>query len=346
LADEIVGRDLPWYPSREPEARFDATNLERVGAGWRMARGGGTVDAAARAAGADVVHANSVRTALGATLSTRRLVTHVRDVLPPGPTARTVKRVVAARSSRVVGISAFVADRFRSDVSRAGRWVIVDNPIDLQGFPIRDPGDRSEARLRLGFDPTVPLVLVIGQITPWKRQHLAIEAMAGVRASGIPAHLAVVGSVKFTEGRTGEVNRDYERRLHRRTRELALERAVTFAGERQDIGELLAAADVVAVPSRDEPFGRVAVEAISSGVPVLASSVGGPADVVRTYGGGVTVGEDDPESWGAGLATAVEAVRSHPPIVEPRVVGLVRDAFDADLHARIMGDVFDGVAAR
>jgi glycosyltransferase involved in cell wall biosynthesis len=345
LADEVLARDLQWHATVEPEARFDASGADRLGAAWRMARGGWTIETAARATGADVVHANSIRTALTATLSTQRVVTHVRDVLPPGFAARSVKRIVAARSTRVVGISRFVAARFAGDVARAGRWSVVDNPIDLRSFPVRDAKDRPRARRRLGFDADVPLALVVGQITPWKRQLLAIEAAADLRARGVDVHLAIVGSVKFTRGRTGAANAEYERRLRLRTEELGLRDVVTFSGECPNVGDLLAGADAMIVPSLDEPFGRVAAEAISSGVPVLTARIGGPADVVSRCGGGLTVDGENPRAWAAGLESLLASSGYGGSAVAYEAIRRVRATFDAALHGRTMGRIFDEVAA-
>jgi glycosyltransferase involved in cell wall biosynthesis len=345
LADAIAARDLPWFPTAEPEARFDASTAERLGAVSRLARTGPTVELVARRTRADVVHANSVRTALGVSLSGRRLVTHVRDILPAGRTAGAVKRLVVARSRRIVGISGFVAARFANDLPRPGRWSVVDNPIDLRSFPVRPAGERPGARSALGLDPAVPLALVIGQITPWKRQVLAVEALAAAHDRGVRLQLAVVGSVAFTQGRTGDTNRAYETTLRDRIAELGLDDAVVLLGQRGDVGELLAAADLVLVPSVDEPFGRVVAEAIASGVPVLSSPVGGPADVLARCGGGAVVPGDEPAAWGAALERLLgdgpDATAEHG-IVAPAAVARVRAAFDAGRHAEVMAGVFDG----
>ena len=54
-----------------------------------------------------------------------------------------------------------------------------------------------------------------------------------------------------------------------------------FLGERDDVPDLLAAVDLLLVPSWEEPFGRSVVEAMAAGVPVLATDVGGPAEILR-----------------------------------------------------------------
>ncbi|CAB4933875.1 unannotated protein [freshwater metagenome] len=345
LATQIEARGLPWFETAEPHARFDASPTDRLAAVSRLARIGPAVERAARRTKADVVHANSVRTALGLSFSTSRIVAHVRDVLPPGRTATSAKRVLVARSARIVGISSFVASRFSADLARPGRWVIIDNPIDLRDLPVRDPETRPQERGGSGFDPHVPLALVIGQITPWKRQLLAIEAVAAAHEQGMPVGLAIVGSVKFTEGRTGETNRAYERLLRRRAVQLGVERSVSFLGERDDVGRLMGAADLVLIPSRDEPFGRTAAEAIASGVPVLTSTVGGPADVVARCGGGVVVSDDEPNSWASEIVSMVRRASGAGVGVDPRAIASVRSAFDADRHAEEMGRTFDDVAA-
>ena len=72
---------------------------------------------------------------------------------------------------------------------------------------------------------------------------------------------------------------------------------VQLLGERSDIPAIMAALDALLVPSWEEPFGRVVVEAMAVGVPVLATTVGGPAEIIRDGIDGILLKPRDPPRW-------------------------------------------------
>src|SRR5207302_5178465 len=109
---------------------------------------------------------------------------------------------------------------------------------------------------------------------------LAIRVAGELSGTGQPVRLLVVGSPKFTSGATRLDNRAYLDELHRLVAELGLDDTVLFLGEREDVPEILAATDLVLVPSWEEPFGRAIVETMAMGVPVIATSIGGPAEII------------------------------------------------------------------
>jgi len=78
---------------------------------------------------------------------------------------------------------------------------------------------------------------------------------------------------------------------------LGLEARVRFLGHREDIAEVLAALDVLLMPSWEEPFGRVAVEGMALGIPVVATKVGGPAEVIDDGYDGLLLPPKRPEMW-------------------------------------------------
>jgi len=88
---------------------------------------------------------------------------------------------------------------------------------------------------------------------------------------------------------------------------LGIAGAVTWSAPRPDIERLYAAADVVALPARYEPFGNVHLEAFASGVPVLTSAVTGGAEAVRDGVSGAVVASATAEEITRGLA----ALRDH-----------------------------------
>src|SRR5207237_1572962 len=79
--------------------------------------------------------------------------------------------------------------------------------------------------------------------------------------------------------------------------ELGLDDAVDFMGEQGDLATILRALDVVLLPSWEEPFGVAVIEAMAMEVPVLATCVGGPAEIVRCGQDGVTLPPRQPERW-------------------------------------------------
>ena len=84
-------------------------------------------------------------------------------------------------------------------------------------------------------------------------------------------------------------------------RERGLERHVLWLGERADVPAILAAVDVLLVPSWEEPFGRVVVEGMAMGCLVAATAVGGPAEVVTGGVDGLLLAPRDPQGWARSL---------------------------------------------
>ncbi len=274
----------------------------------------------ARDAGTDLVHANSIRAGLLTTLAARLggppTVVHLRDRLPVGRVSSVTMRILARGSAGIVANSAYTLDGIDRFRSRAIRQVI-HSPVDVDRFR---PGaiDRAAIRARLDLTDAWPVLGVIGQLTPWKGQDDAIRAAALLRREFPRLRLLLVGSAKFVHAQTRHDNHAYEAGLHRLVDELAMRTHVTFLGEREDIPEILAALDLSLVPSWDEPFGRVVGEALAAGVPAVATSVGGPREIINDGVNGLLLPPRQPAMW----ATAVSTLLANPSRLEAmRVAG-------------------------
>ena len=297
VTDPIPGSDVsfklhPWHTS------VALVSLGRAALGLMRA---------ARRSRAELIHANSIRGGLvaipAAGLLRVPLIVHVRDVMPSSRTGDLVRRVILRRADALVANSRHTARAFDPS-GQARRMEVIDNPIDLSRF---DPGslDRGRTRARLGVGDG-PLLGVIGQITPWKGQEDAIRALPLIRRVHPGAQLLVVGEAKFVAAATRFDNRAYEAGLHAAVEQLGLGDAVRFLGERDDVPALMHALDLCLVPSWDEPFGRTVVEAMAVGTPVLATSVGGPAEIVEEGRTGFLVEPRSPELL---AARALELLR-------------------------------------
>jgi spore coat protein SA len=132
------------------------------------------------------------------------------------------------------------------------------------------------------FTPEVPVVLFVGRLIPEKGVHVLVEAMRQLDALGVNVRAKIIGSVNFNDDRRTE----YVNQLH-----LNCPANVDFfpytAGK--SLAEEFRRASIFCCPSTwDEPFGMVNVEAMASGLPVIASAVGGVPEIF-SRGGGVLV---------------------------------------------------------
>ncbi|HEV3001377.1 MAG TPA: glycosyltransferase family 4 protein, partial [Solirubrobacteraceae bacterium] len=226
------------------------------------------------------------------------VVAHVRDWVPPGRAAALTLRVVAQGAALTVANSAFSAGQLPAGV---GEVLVVHNPVDLRRFD-RAAHDRAAARAALGLEPDDEVLAVVAQLTPWKGQQDAIEALRLVRRERPRAKLLIAGSAKFTAASTRFDNVAYARELERAAAAPDLAGAVRLLGERDDVEAVLAAVDVLLVPSWREAFGRIAAEALAMEVPVVATNVGGPAETVRDGVDGVLLPPRRPGRWARAIA--------------------------------------------
>lgn len=148
------------------------------------------------------------------------------------------------------------------------RIALVPNVIDAVAFQAA-ADERGAVRARLGLDALAPVITLVGRLAPQKGVDLFLSAVRDVRQQHPEARCLVVGHGPERE------------RLEARARELELDGAVRFLGYRADVASILAASDLVAMPSREEGLPVVLLEAMASGKPVVASRVGGIPDLVR-----------------------------------------------------------------
>jgi L-malate glycosyltransferase len=314
----------PWYTPR--------ALLGMLHAGWRLRR------VAART-GAELVHANSIRAGLVAlvarALGGPPVVVHVRDRLPEGLAGRATLGLLT-RAAAVVGNSEYTL----RGVPPRGRAVraAIPSPVDLTRF---DAGrvDRAEARARLGLDPESPVLGVVGQLTPWKAQDDAIRILHGVRESRPDAQLLLAGTAKFVSSETRFDNPTYVRGLHSLSARLGLNGSVRFLGEREDVPELLAALDVLLVPSWAEPFGRVVIEGMAMGVPVIATAEGGPAEIIEDGVNGVLLPPRAPERWSPEVERLLADPERRRALIE-NARERVRDSYALEAHVGRVLDVY------
>jgi len=196
--------------------------------------------------------------------------------------------------------------------------------------------ERAAQRERLGLPADRPVVAITGQVAEVKGVWEFVEAASRLRDTS--AVFAVLGDDLRTQG---AVRREMEARVAA----LGLADRFTFLGFRGDAPELVQAFDIVAVPSRVEPFGLASLEAMAAGRPVVASRVGGIPEVVRHEQEGLLVPPRDPEALAAGIARLVANPAERTALGE-RGRQRAEHTFGLPVHGRALQAVYDGLIAR
>lgn len=152
----------------------------------------------------------------------------------------------------------------------------VHNGVDTKVFHPMDPGNLKK---ELGLKPDYKVIGIFGQLKEIKGQHLFLELVKQLKVKDIKAHYLIVGDDNVNKG-------EYLAFLKNRAKELNISQEVFFLGYRKDIPELMSLCDLTVVPSLREPFGRVIIESMACGTPVVASAIDGTTEIFKDGEGG------------------------------------------------------------
>ena len=194
-------------------------------------------------------------------------------------------------ATAVIAVSHFLAEEMRRLYQVAdGRINVVPNGVNYRAYDgFIDPG---EVKARYGIAPMAPTVLAIGRMTAQKGLDMLVEAAPMVLASYPEVRFVIVG-----EG-------PEKNHVVHLAQQAGAARAIVFAGSlpHPECVDLTRACDIVAVPSRNEPFGIVVLEAWAAGKPVVATVAGGPREFVWDGVNGLLV-DANPRGLAYGIGT-------------------------------------------
>ncbi len=202
-------------------------------------------------------------------------------------------RLIESHAAAVAANSRFVANQFNGNRCPV---TVVPNPVDCHRF---DPDrlDRAGLRRDLGLSDDAVAIVVVGYLAPLKGQDDAIRVLSELKPRHPSLRLLILGSVKYASPGARFDSIGYGERLERMAREMGLEQEVLFLGEREDVPEILRAADLALVPSWYEGFGRTVLEAMAMRLPVIATDVGGPAEIISDGCDGILLPPREPARW-------------------------------------------------
>jgi glycosyltransferase involved in cell wall biosynthesis len=194
-------------------------------------------------------------------------------------------------------ISRFVTRSLLHSSYQAAKIRELLNAIDIKNW---DCGlSAISAREELGLAQNVPVIVCIARLFPAKGQGELIRALPAVQKRWPDVKVLIVGS----DDRSASGGASYSNELSRLACELGLESNVSFLGYRSDIARVLAASDVFCLPSFEEPFGLVFLEAMAMKKPVVALNNGGTPEVVVHGETGLLSEPGDTEALARNLLT-------------------------------------------
>ncbi len=279
-----------------------ATSLMAGPAVWRAARA-----TAALARMHDLIYANTPKAllvaAIAGRLARKPVIFHLHDLWTESHFSALNRRVACFATrfgvSHVVANSAASLEALRGAGCRTPA-TIVHNGINAAPFDTVTQEDTRRVRMELGLPGDATVVGVFGRLTPWKGQDVLLDALS--RPELLPCRAIVVGDALYTQE-----DRQYAEMLSRRADAHPLTGRVQLLGHRDDVPALMKACDVIAHTStRPEPFGRVIVEGMLAGTPVVATDAGGVREIVTQDRTGFLVAPGDASA----LAAAIERVRA------------------------------------
>ena len=273
--------------------RLDQWNArEFVSAGFRLGR-------IVRHGQFDVVHAHlwfSIRAvALSKLFAPRqkRFVTFHNSEYQQFPARGPVRWLHRALDRRLLrfgidqctSVTRFIA-RSNEELLKVHNMRVIFNGLDLTALRPLTEEQRLQVRHKLGVQERECLVVTAGRLGAQKGHVVLIDAVKELALEGVPIRVLIFGEGPLRE------------ELDNKIRTLGLQSVITLSGlaHHQELFQAMSAADVFAFPSRHEPFGLAAAEAMALGTPVIASNVDGLPEVVEDGVSGKLVPANDAQA--------------------------------------------------
>ncbi len=275
----------------------------------------------------DLIYANTQKAlvigAIASFLSWRPLVYHLHDILSPehfSKTNRTIAITLANCFAKlIIANSQASKNAFIEASGRADIVEVIYNGFDSTSYQVNET-QIKQVRQELELEDK----FVIGhfsRLSPWKGQHILIEAIAQSPSQVVAI---LVGDALFGE-------QEYVKQLHEQVEKLQLQNRIKFLGFRSDIPQLMSACDLVAHTSiAAEPFGRVIVEAMLCGKPVVAANAGGAVEIVENNINGYLVTPGEPQELAQIITTCVKEPSKTATLAE-NALRSARSKFDVEI---------------
>jgi len=184
------------------------------------------------------------------------------------------------------------SDAIRNELLSAGfsdqKIFVLPNGVDVERFRPATPTEQSEAKKALNLTPDTLVIGTVARLVRRKGIEVLLQAFKTI-SQNHPTHLLVIG-----DGPLGD-------ELRALASDLGIDRSVSWFGARRDPEIWLRAMDVFVFPSRLEGIPNAVLEAMATGLPIVATAIGGVVDLIQDRMTGIVIPPDDPDALAAAL---------------------------------------------
>jgi len=246
-----------------------------------------------------------------------------------------VERIFSFVPERIICNSEAIRSRFRGVNGFEKKVITVYSGVDLSEF--RPDLDGRPFRLEFHLNET-PVVALVARLGVGKGHETFLRAAQKVAHEMPHVRFLIVGQAEDEEDRRREL---YLKKL---VTELHLDSQVTFTGYRRDMPSVMAAIDLLVVATEAEPFGRVILEAMAAGKPVVGTGTGGTPELIEAGRTGLLVPPDHPQ----GMADAILRLLKNPEASHQMGhsgTHRVQTEFSSEAHVQKIQALYDSLLA-
>jgi glycosyltransferase involved in cell wall biosynthesis len=249
----------------------------------------------------DLIHSNVILCnqygAIAAKLAGKPIICHVRNILG---SKRVFSRTFLKYADVLIANSQATYDGYKNYIREGQKSYIVHNAVDLKDYSVSSDNKR-DFLMRYGIEGRSFIIGVIGSIEPRKAQDIYLRAFEKLAKKYSNIITLMVGDTGFSN------DIEYLNEVRNFVDERNLNERVIFTGFTEKMSVLYKAIDLLVLPSFQEPFGRVLIEAMAAGKPVVATKSGGPCEVIEDGVTGFLVSAGDYSN----LASAMDRIVSN-----------------------------------
>jgi glycosyltransferase involved in cell wall biosynthesis len=246
--------------------------------------------------------------ALAAALANVPHVWHIHETIESGKNwrfflgAKIARSLISRFSHRIIATSEAISKLYLDTTHDTGKIKVIYNGVDVDLYD--DSVSMLTLRRKLGIPATVKLVGMVTQMVPLKRHEDLLRAAVIVQQSVPNSFFLSVGGDLDTS--------EYGQSIKKLSQELGLAERIVWLGFYERIHEIFKAIDLLVLPSEEESFGRVLIEAMAARKPVVATTVGGIPEIVVDGVTGFLVPPKSPSN----LAQSIIRILKDPELAE------------------------------